>query len=56
MVYEEEKPCKKCETCEYYEYDNWYQSERECVCPQSRMYGTNTGPYDQCDSWEKRRE
>ena len=52
----EEKLSRKCKTCEFYEYDNWYPDERVCACPESGAYGDNTDPDDQCESWEERQE
>ena len=46
---------KTCGTCEHYAYDEWYQSERICICMDSPNCGQIRERSDTCDSWEANR-
>ena len=46
----------RCETCQYYEWDNWYPGEHECTNEKSFRCGETVDKYDSCDCWERWRE
>ena len=48
----EKEAGKTCGTCEHYEYDEWYPSERICVCRDSSNCGDTRKKTDTCDFWE----
>ena len=54
--YEVDKPPERCETCEHYEYDDWYPGERVCGCKFGPQWGLTVDKYDRCDWWERRKE
>lgn len=51
---EPEEENKWCESCEFYEWDNWYPGEHECVNSKSFRCGETVDKFDSCDWWEKR--
>ena len=53
---EPEEENKWCESCEFYEWDNWYPGEHEFVNCKSFRCGETVDKYDSCDWWERRRE
>ena len=42
-----------CATCDHYEFDDWYQTERVCGCKNSPKWGEPMKTTDTCDCWEE---
>lgn len=55
-VYEPDRPEEWCCTCEHYEFDSWYPTERVCGCRYADRYGLIVDKTDTCGQWERRQE